>query len=267
MGHRTAFSLKKALVDAVGFLPAAWSGAWLILLAMLAALIAAPLALDYAPRAVAAAGLLALLWLLKLMALGALYRLAVFGQAARIEGLGLGGIQLGMPELRLLIAQIAIILFLLLIAATLMTVFMLAFSLSGLGDGYVDTMSAISAVFERAQGLDRAFIAYTVLAAILLVVLSVRLSLMYAASVAERRVVTLNALGLSEGAGFKLLLGVLLVAAPAPIAALALHKLAASHAAMIAHTTLSLIAVAVILPLSAGFFASGYRQMRLGQAK
>lgn len=267
MRHKAAFSLKMALIELVGFLPTAWSGAWLVLLAMLAAMISAPFALDYAPTAVAATGLLALLWLLKLMALGALYRLAAFAQAARIEGLGLGGVQLGRPELRLLIAQIVMILFLLLIAATLVMVFMLAFSLSGLGDGYVDTMSAVSAVFERAQGLDWAFIVYAGLAVLLLFVLSVRLSLMYVASVAERRIVTLNALGLSEGAGFKLLFGVLLVVAPAPAAALMLHYFATSDAAMVAHITLSLIAVAVILPLSAGFFASAYRQMRQGQAK
>lgn len=262
------FSLKKAQMEAVGFLPAAWRGAWLILLALLAVSVAAPYALKFAPVAVAAGGLLALLWALKLMALGALYRLALFGRTARAEGLGFGGVQTGRSEGRLLIAQIALILFLWLIAATLATVFMLAFNLSHLGDGYIDTVSAVSAVFERRQGLDWAFAVYAALAVFLLVVLSVRLSLMYAASVAERRIVTLNALSLSEGAGLKLLIGTVIVLLPLALAMGLVHVLrGVAHPAAALHTVLCAVAILLVLPLSAGFFASAYRQIRDNRAK
>ncbi|MDI7774603.1 hypothetical protein [Asticcacaulis sp. EMRT-3] len=263
------FSLKQALAEAPAFLLKAWGGAWLILLALLAVSLAAPYALKSMPTAAMAGGLFVLLWALKLMALGALYRLAVFGQAARGEGLGFGGVQAGWPELRLLIAQLALLLFLLLIAVTLAMIFLLAFNLSHLGDGYIDTVSAISAIFERHQNFDWAFIIYTVLAVFLLIILSVRLSLMFAASMAQHRIVTLNALGLSEGAAWKLLAGTVIILLPLALTATWILRFRSdiAHPAVVFHTAVCIGAILLILPWFAGFFASSYRQIVANRSK
>jgi hypothetical protein len=273
MGHKAAFSLKKALIEAVGFLPTAWSGAWLVLLMLLTVGLLVPFLIWHAafgiwlPWMNVVANALGLV--VKLMALGALYRLAIFRKAARVEGLGLGGVQFGAPEVRILAALIIMMIFLIAIAATFILIFIIAFNLSPLGDGYRDTVSGVVAIFSRATGLDWLFIVYAVLAILALFLLTARLSLMFAATIAERRLVTLNALALGEGNGLKLMVGVLLLLLPYPLSVLIGLKIPQDDgdAIFLNYGLYVGVTAFVILPLSVGFFASAYRQMRLGQAK
>jgi hypothetical protein len=273
MRHRAAFSLRRSLAEAVGFLPTAWSGAWLILLLLAGIGLLMPF-LDHQivigvwPQWMQSAQV-PLALLIKLIALGALYRLAVFRKAARIEGLGFGGLQFGRPELRLLAALLVMLIFLAVIAATFGLIFIIAFNLSPLGEGYADTMAAIMMVFSRAKGLDWLFILYAAAAGIVLILLMTRLSLMFAASVAERRLVTLNALALGEGNGLKLVIGVLVLLLPYPLAVLAGLRMPQDDgdALFLSYGVYSVATAFLILPLSVGFFASSYRQILANRSK
>eukprot|EP01042_Synura_sphagnicola_P030499 gene30499-39302_t len=104
MRVKTTLSVSKALSAAVAFVPKAWAGAWLVL--ALSALIGplAHLAMTYLSvnACLICAASLGVRAALMLMAWGALYRLALFGRLAKAEGLGLGGLQLGAAEWRLL---------------------------------------------------------------------------------------------------------------------------------------------------------------------
>ncbi len=279
MSKTASFSLTRALSEAAAFVPQALAGAWLILIALWAFLVFGPqatlrLGADMHAHRIAHLVFGLAVVVLKLMSLGALYRVALFGKRARNEGLGLGGVQLEMPELRLFGAGIVVGLFWLLIAAALFIVFAIAFKLSGLGDG--DFKAGIQAVFRREHGpIDWAFIAYAILAHILLAFLAVKFCLFHAATVAEKRMVTLNALGLSSGNVGKLFAGIVVTLLPLILlGGLAFHHLHrhfvlsprppafdTPHLHLILHAALGALAVFAVMPFGAGFFASAYRQI------
>ncbi len=277
MSRRASFSLGRALRDAAAFLPAAWGGAWLSLILFWAVDSFAPIYLLKAAHwPLEHVALLVAAGAAKLVLVAALYRIALFGKAARKEGLGLGGVQFGLPEVRLLGAGIVVGLFMLMIAATLAIVFFIAFNLSGMGDGYRNTLEAVRAVCHRQTGYaDWLFIGYGVASALLLVFLAVKFALFHAATVAERRMVTLNALGLSSGNAGRLFTGLCVVALPVVLAAAVFHLMHRHFVLsprapafdtphmphLILHGILLAVAAVLVLPLAAGFLSSAYRQV------
>ncbi len=272
MSSRSSFSLGRALIMAFTSLPAAWGGAWLALILLwVAGSFGQFLPFGFCVNMFIAA--LALV-VAKLMAQGALYRTALFGRTAKAEGLGFGGLQFAMPELRLFTAALIVGVFYVLIAATIFIVFAVAFNASGMAGGYDNTLAAVRAMLLRHAGADWVFIGYIAAACIFLIFLGIKFSLMHAATIAERRIVTLNALGLSSGNVGKLFLGLVVLAVPfMAIMAVAVRHLHSHLMLAVAgdfdmltprfliHAALHAVAVFLILPLATGFLSSAYRQI------
>lgn len=271
MSSRRSFSLGKALSAAVASVPAAWGGAWLGLLLLWAALAAWPLALAHLSCCcLALAGGILVLWLLKVIALGGLYRTLVFGRTAAAEGRGPGGLQFGAGEVRLLFASILIVLFMAVIAVAALVVFAIAFDFSGLSNGYNNSFAGWHAALMRHRSAaDWTFIVLPALALVVFVFLGVKLVLAPVATIAEKRVVSLNAMGLSAGNAGKLFIGVVVLALPfVVLAAVVMHYMPRHHAMtidphmhLLLHALMAALAVIVLLPLQTGFLASAYRQI------
>lgn len=203
---------------------------------------------------------------LKLMTHGALYRAAVFGKDARKEGLGPLGLQFGATELRLLASAVIIAAFYLVILLTIFIVFAVAFNASGLAGDEPNTLKAIGTVFCRHQGADWIFIVYLVAAHVFVAFLGVRFSLAPAATVAQKKIVALNALGLASGNVFKLFCGIVLFALPLLLVMVfVVHHLMPSLPRglprLIVHSGILAVAIFLIAPLLAGFLSSAYKQI------
>ncbi len=285
MSSKPSFSLGRAVSAAFASLPAAWGGAWLALalLWLLGSFGHLVLLHAYATgggvslHLALALGLCALLLVAKLAVQGALYRVAVFGNDARKEGLGFGGLQFALPEVRLFITTIVVVLFILLIAAAMFIVFAVAFNSSGLMAGHDSTPEALGAMLVRHQGVDWVFIGYMIAAWVFLIFVELKFVLAYVATIAERRTVTLNALGLSSGNVGKLFLGLLLFCLPliAIVIAIICHLSGKGimvdnvndTARLIVHAAIQAFVVFVIAPLMVGFLASAYRQIVQSRAK
>ena len=267
MSSRQSFSLGKGLSGAVAAVPAAWSGAWLSLVLLLAAVAAWPLVgLHFGTPAALGWGLV--LVLLKLVALGGLYRTFIFGRAAAAEGRGPGGLQFGATEVRLLFASLVIALFVAMILAAGFFVLAIAFDFSGLASGYNSSLAAWHAAVMRHRTVtDWAFIVLPHLLALLLIFVAMKFVLAPVATVAGKRMVTLNALGLSSGNVGKLFIGVVLLALPFIVAFAAVMHLPAPTRMSHMNTCLwvwiatAVLSVGVLLPLQTGFLASAYRQI------
>ena len=205
----------------------------------------------------------------KLMAQGALYRAAVFGKDARKEGLGPLGLQFGAPELRLLGAAVLIALFFLVVLLAIFIVFAVAFNASGLGGDEPNTLKAIGAVFCRHQGAGWIFIVYLFAAYVFLIFLGVRFSLAHVATVAQKKIVALNALGLSSGNVFKLFCGIVLFALPLVlVAGFVFHHImpglprgGALPPRLVIHSAMLAVGIFGVGPLLAGFLSSAYKQI------
>ena len=149
MSTKSAFSVRKALANAVAFVPQALASAWLIMLLMLVVTVFGNLFVISHQKSHLWAGVFAGLALfLKLIALGALYRVALFGRQSKGEGLGLGGLQFGMPEVRLLLANVVVIAFFVLIVIVLLAVFAIALSMGG----YETSLTGVMALFAHPSG-------------------------------------------------------------------------------------------------------------------
>jgi len=268
--------LGKALSAAVAAVPAGWAGAWLSLILLWAAVTGWPLIFLHAPFGkLPVLGWGLILALLGVIAQGGLYRTFIFGRQAPAEGRGPGGVQIGAAEVRLLLAAIVIALFLAVIAATLGLVFAVAFNMSGLGSGYGNSLAGWHAALVRHHGAgDWTFILLPVVMALFLAFTAVKFVLAPAATVAERRVVTLNALGLSSGNTGKLFVGIVLLALPVVLFAGVLHHMplhdetrmgtfqgAGLHMHLLAHAVMAALSIGLLLPAKTGFLASAYRQI------
>lgn len=276
MRSKPSFSLGRAVSAAFAFLPAGVAGAF------------APLLLLWALSSfghtivlhrfhgggndcnlLVCGGFTLAAMVLKLMAAGALYRVAVFGKDARKEGLGPLGLQFGAPELRLFATAILVGVFILVIAAAVFIVFAVAFNLSGLAGEERNTLKAVGTVLGRHQGADWVFILYIIAAWIFLFFLTVRVSLAPVATIARKQVVALNALGLSSGNVFKLFCGMVVFVVPFMLAAIfifhhvmpGLTRAGAVSPRLIVHAGLQAIAIFAVFPLLAGFLASAYKQV------
>ncbi|MBW8881400.1 MAG: hypothetical protein JF615_08265 [Asticcacaulis sp.] len=272
--------MSKSLSAAVSFLPAAWGGAWLVLLLLWAAGTGGPMVLMHHHLPLAGLGLIIVVVILHVMAFGALYRVALFGRSAGKEGLGFGGVQLGWPELRLVIARIVATLFILVIAAAIVIVFAMAIGIAG---GQGDAGPAICVAFKRHMTPgDWGVIAYVVASLFLLVFVTIKFALLNAANIAERRLVTLNALGLSSGNVGRLFIGMVVLAVPfMVVSGLVMHhfgqQIHLAHAMpypwmsrqlhVLLHGGLMALHIGLWLPLSVGFFASAYSQIAAARSK
>jgi len=272
MSTRSAFSLAKALPEAIGFVPKALGGAWLILLVAAGLSVAPVLMLHHGVQA-PLVKLLAFLAgvVVKLVLVGALYRLALFGKDAAKEGLGIGGVQFGLPEVRLFIANIIVGLFYLVVAMAVFIVFAIAFETSGLDEGHDNTREAVVALL-RAHDSPAAWvvIAYMAAAAWFLVFVAIKFSMIHAATIAEKKVVTLNALGLSTGNVAKLFFGQVVLLLPfILIGMLIMHLFGASglHRMLALHLAVHAVLAILLPPLLAGFLASAYRQITANRSR
>ena len=284
MSTKSAFSVTKALAAAVAFVPRAIGGAWLALALILVVTLAGHhLAMHFHPHRPIGMVVLIAIYLVKLIALGALYRLALFGAKARDEGLGLAGVQFGMPELRLFIANIVVWLFVLVVVIAAFIVFAVAFETSGLAAGYANTREAVMAMICRHGSLADWIVIASILAAVLLFIfVALKFTLVHAATVAEHRIVTLNALGLSSGNVGKLFIGIVILLIPFVVVGLVILHLFGpqvgeshllpltwgTHQVRISiHIVMQILNVGLLLPLLAGFFSSAYRQITANRAR
>ncbi|WP_090643966.1 hypothetical protein [Asticcacaulis taihuensis] len=267
---RADFSVMKALKAAVVFVPQAWAGAWLVLILMFAALAGGPwllvgqqLPLNFAPLL-----LIFCILLLKLVSHGALYRIALFGKDAVAEGLGFGGLQIARPELRLLLASLIAGAFVMLIAGAIFLVFAISLSLSGLASGYESSLAAVCAIWRRHSGVDYVFIVYILAAILFLIFVALKFVLMPAANIGGRKLVALNALGLSSGNVGRLFIGLMVIVLPfALVCGLAVRQFGHGNAFMWLHSALLVLTIFGLFPLIVGFLASAYRQIMAIRSK
>jgi hypothetical protein len=267
----TNFSVAQALKAAVSFVPRAWSGAWLVLGLLVLVSLGLPLirVSQSISLMVMPTVLVVVLFILKLIAQGALYRIALFGRDAKAEGLGFGGIQVGRPELRLFWAAVVVSLFVLMIAMTIGIVFAIAFSMSGMAAGYDSSLAAVCALVKRHSGEDYIFIVYILAAVCLLAFLSLKLVLVPVANIAGRRLVTLNALGLTTGYVGRLFIGLVTLVLPFLLIGVAMahysgadmHVSHMGGATIALHSGLLILDIFGLFPLIVGFLASAYRQI------
>ncbi len=279
MSSKASFSLGRAVSSAVSALPASLGGAWGALAVLWLVATFGHTIVEHSPvSAWLLPVFLILLVVAKLMAQGALYRIALFGKDAKAEGLGIGGLQFGAPELRLLVAGIFVSLFMLMVIAAVFIVFAVAFNTAGMANGHENTLKAVKAMLSAPTPAGWAFVVYMVAAGIFFIFVALKFVLAHAATVAERRIVTLNALGLSAGNVGKLFLGACLFVLPAVVLVVAVVHFILPHGhrvaddghdplRLIVHAALQAVAVFIIAPLLTGFLSSAYRQIVQTRAK
>lgn len=263
--------LGPALAEAVGFLPRAWLGAWgsLLLLALaIAGLGQAHQAHASAALWIAVSGLAVVL--AGLAAEGALYRIGVsrtFAEA-RKRGLGFAGLQLRAAELRIVAAAGLITGFLAVVALGLGVLILFVASLAR-----VDLLSLGAAGSVERAWASRDTPTLVVIACVLgsvaiLIQIAARTALYRAATVGRNRIVSLDALALSEGNLAVLIAGLVISFAPTfallwmtpsilPLAGgsmLALHRIYSGFLAL------------VQVPISIGFLSSAYKRLEYGAA-
>ena len=263
---RRSLPVLAGLGAASAFLPRAWMSAWgALVLAFLVA--AAPAFADHVSeksRDLATAVWIVAAAITGLVAQGALYRLGVTKSAAeaRTLGLGLGGLQFGLPELRLLGAGVFVALFLALVIAAFALVF--AFLLSAEGAG-LPTVDEVVTAAAKGEGWAIWLAAPGALCTWTLSQLLVRLSLFKAATVARETLVSVDALSLAQGAFWPLLAGLSVVLAPLALIGAWEHGLVAGFVMPMPSGTYILIRAAVLslvwLPFAVGFLSYAYNRL------
>jgi len=274
MSMNSNFSVRKALLFAVGFLPTAFRHAWLVMALTCLVILGGQtfLATHFSLHFLAPVMVL-LIFLLSLMNVGALYRCGLFGSQASKEGLGFGGLQFGAPEIRLLSAKIIVFAFVALLIVIILAVFAIALSLGG----HEASLTTVHKIFKRHSGSDWLYIGYVVAALLFLIFVELKFSLMSAANVGQKKLVTLNALGLSSGYVGRLFLGLLVLNLPFLFVLGAAMKvcglcigsspvmdsgLRASHMPILLHSIAQIASIVLVLPLTVGFLSSAYGQVR-----
>lgn len=246
------FSASDALVEAGRALPEMWRGAGPALL-LTAVLFIASRALP----GPAEGALLGISWLTGLCAFGARTRIGVLGlDGARVEGLGPGGFQFRRLEARLLGATLLIWLFMAIILSIVALAALALFGAAGLN------AQAITEGDWARVGPAWKLALLTVIGLLLLAlptIMAVRISLYAQATLSWGRMTSLAATGVTNGAMFGLLLGLLACAAPT------LVWLAVAATAGIggvpAWAGFALIATMIQAPLTAGFLGRAWRAL------
>ena len=249
--------LVATLAEAVRRLPTMWRGAGGVL-ALAAALTLAAL---FAPGegsmrvAVWAAAVAA-----ALAAFGAITRIGLASDGARVAGLGPFGLQLGKVEARLAGAVLLCALFLSIILSLLALVALALFGGAGLD------AEAIRARDWAAAGAAWKLALLAGVGVVVLgtpVLLAVRLSLFAQATVAEGRMISLTATRLTNGAILPLLGGLVVVQAPGLLWTLfALSGVLSVTAALVG----GIVLIALVqIPLQAAFLGAAYRRLQAPQ--
>lgn len=263
---RRSLALGSALAGAVAFLPKAWAQAWGAL-ALLAVLLCAPVWAPLAGlRGVWLCPVLCLVvTLVALVSSAALFRVGVSdsAQAARKLGLGVGGLQFGAAELRLLASALLVAGFLGLVAG--MFGLLLLFLATALDTPLLVLAdeAAIRRAWATRDGAVLTLLGAAALCALVMAKLAVKLSLAKPATVAERRIVSVGALNLADGQFWTLLAGLVVTSAPT----LALAFLCCSRWALAPgiHAIFPLVAGLVMallqVPLSIGFLSTAYKRL------
>ncbi|UDF02583.1 hypothetical protein [Asticcacaulis sp. AND118] len=266
MSFGTAFHLIGALKAAGQALPLMWRRAGLVLAALFVILLLGHLPfLDmWVRRLLIVLGVIA-----HTAAAGALYRLVLFGERyAASEGLGFGGLQFGRPERRLLAASALVLLFWSMVFVTGAVVLALFMGAAGLPEDSFRTPHALLMTLingPQPQGVVVALAIFAVL--LILTILTVKLWLHRAATVAEHRVVSLNALNLSSGQTVKLFLGYAYILLPFIFLSTLMPSLAVVAGMPLGGVINLALGVVVFMPLGIAFLASAYRQISALRAK
>jgi len=268
---RRGLQLWSCVRAAYAFLPKAYARAWGAI--GLAALpMAAPFLLGD-PRETGAptiAALVAFMVITGLVRDGALYRLGVTDGAlqARAMGLGPAGLQFGKPELRLAGAGLLVALFLALIFVAGFVVSVFVASAAGLGEVDWTTVRTPDDALALAEPWKLAMAAVPPLGlSLILLILIVQLSLYAPATVARGRMVSLDALALSEGQVLKLLAGFVLVYLPT-IALIAARQAAQPAVGATAWLGAEIVVGGLVqAPLTAGFLSTAYRGLEYVNAE
>jgi hypothetical protein len=264
---KRSLPLGPAVGSALTFVPRAWVNAWGALVLM-AGVLAAPAWLPELDPGLRPwiRGLVPLLALLVgLMTDGALYRLGTAPTAAeaRRNGLGLGGLQFGRPELRLLGAGVVAGLFIALVAAGLALVLIFIANATG----FVFAPVEYRCCHGGRPGWGPAIL--LLLALWVLAQLAVRLSLYKAATVGRGRMVSLDSLSLAQGAFLPLLAGLILVSLPTAALMAWEHGLFGAGFVMpfgsTAYAALRAAFLSLVqIPLAAGFLSYVYNKLEYG---
>ncbi|MBS0297689.1 MAG: hypothetical protein JSR45_15370 [Proteobacteria bacterium] len=266
---RRSLALGSALAGAAAFLPKAWTQAWGAM-ALLAVLLCAPV---WAPllglRGVWLCPVLCLvITLVALVSSAALFRVGVTdsAQAARKLGLGVGGLQFGAAELRLLASGLLVAGFLGLVAGALGLVLLFLATALDTPLLVLADQAALRRAWATQDGSVLGLAGAALVGALVMAALAVKLSLAKPATVAERRIVSVGALNLADGQFWALLAGLVVTSAPTIALAYACHSkwpLMAGN-----HTTFSLVAGLVTallqVPLSIGFLSKAYKRLEYG---
>ncbi len=266
MSFGTAFHLIGALKTAGQSLPLLWRKAGPVLGILFVVLLLGHLPhLDVWLRR----GLIVVGIIVHTAAAGALYRLALFGERfAAAEGLGFGGLQFGKGERRLLGASALVLLFwsiVFIAGAVVLALFMGAAGLPE--DSYRTPQALLRTLIEGAQP-QGVVVGVAVIAVLLtLSILTVKLWLHRAATVAEHRLVSLNALSLSSGQTVKLFLGYVYILLPFIILSSLMPPLMIVAELPLGGIINLALGVGVFMPLSIAFLASAYRQISALRAK
>ncbi|NBB50910.1 hypothetical protein GVN24_21750 [Rhizobium sp. CRIBSB] len=241
-----------ALHAGVAGIGVAWSGAWAVL-TLLSLLIVAPLLVPVTP--VFELGLGLVLTLTGIIAAGALFRIAVLGTVgeARRGGLGAGGLQFGLTEMRIVWGGLLNLIFLSMVLVVLCLVTLAVFGIAGLD------VAAIQARNWPAVGPEWKLAALALISLVVIlipVLLITRLSLWAPASVGRARTVSLNSMGIAHGAFLPLLLLWLV------IGSLAAGVGAMGNLGQLAgYVLVAMLVPWILAPFSAGVLSSAYRQL------
>ncbi len=264
---RRSLPVLAGLGAALAFLPRAWTGAWgAFLLAF--GVLAAPIFADRVPHAMK--GLAAGAWIVTAVivgvtAQGALYELGVTTSAAEARklGLGPGGLQFALPELRLLGAGAFVAGFLALVFAAFAVMF--AFLLSAEG-ATLPTIGVVVAAARKGEGWAIWIAALGLLCAWTLAQLLARLALFKPATIARATLVSIDARSLTQGVFWPLVLGLIPVFAPvAAMAAWEHGMLGESFVMPVSSRAYTLIRAAFLslvwLPFGVGFLSYAYNRL------
>jgi len=257
----SGFSLKRALSDAVSFVPQAWMACWLSLLLLLGLGFIA-IKVEFTDYGMTMWGLAFIT--VVLMVLGGLYRAAIFGKNANKSGLGFGGVQLGSAEIRLITGGFYSASFLCFVGVFAAMIVILVASNTELSTHYNNSFKTILAAFFEPFTTEKiVIIAFTAFFGVMLLSLVVGLLPYQVASIAQNRTISINALRFSQGKFVKMLLGLGMIVCPllglAFIFISSRINLDQNMRATLIYLGVGLF-VSAVLPLLIGFLASIYKQ-------
>jgi hypothetical protein len=258
--------LGAALGAAAAFAPKAWTNAWGALV-LFALVLASP---AFLPDAWRGQAVCCLVWgaaaVLSGLALeGGLYRLGVTRtvREAQALGLGIGGLQLGRAELRLLGAGLLVLLFLCLAAAAGGVLLAFVMSATGLAETHWGDAMGLWRMALASDGRAIVLAGFAAAVGWAVLQLGVRLSLYKAATVARSRMVSLDAMSMAQGSFWPLLAGVVLISLPGLL--LAGWKPDPALFGASGERVLAVIRAAIVtlvqVPLAIGFLSSAYKQL------